>query len=106
TMRWEQTIVLFDNVSGGAGHVLRIKEEFSRIIEEALRIVNCVDCAPETSCYHCLRDFNNQWEHHLLKRGRVITFLETIQTSLATTPADTDVAGAHYVVAIDPTRWL
>ena len=34
---WEQTIVLYDNVPGGAGHVKRIQEEFPLVLEEAIR---------------------------------------------------------------------
>jgi hypothetical protein len=33
---WEQTIVLYDNVPGGAGHVNQIRKEFSAVIRQAL----------------------------------------------------------------------
>ena len=48
--QWRQTIVLYDNVPGGAGHVKRIKDEMAQVIASALKIVEC-DC--EKSCYRC-----------------------------------------------------
>ncbi len=105
TQAWEQTIVLYDNVPGGAGHVKRIHDHFAEVVQEALRIVNCLDCAPETSCYHCLRDYSNQLHHHLLKRGDVVRFLETIHKDL--TPfTQLDTVGEGFVIAMNPPYWL
>lgn len=101
---WEQTIVLFDNVPGGAGHVKRIKDEFRSVLEEAAKIVNCVECAPDTSCYHCLRDYSNQIYHSLLKRGDVARFLDALLASLR--PTDTGIPGEGFVSAINLPRWL
>lgn len=101
---WEQTIVLYDNVPGGAGHVNQIRKEFSAVIRQALQIVNCTDCAPESSCYHCLRSYSNQHYHHLLKRSEIVRFLEALLTSFnETTPPLPD---ACEVVAIDKSLWL
>jgi hypothetical protein len=52
------------------------------VLREASRVVNCQDCGRETSCYHCLRDYNNQTFHSLLKRGPVADFLDVLLRSL------------------------
>ena len=79
---WQQTIVLFDNVPGGAGHVHQIRQEIQKVIKKALQIANCVNCATDTSCVHCLRDYGNQFDYPFLVRGPVVTFLEGLLASL------------------------
>ena len=100
---WQQTIVLYDNVPGGAGHAHQIREEIIKVIREALRIVNCVDCAPDSSCYHCLRDYNNQYDHHLLIRGPVVSFLEGVLASMISSG---DPSRPNPIVALNYPRWL
>jgi Domain of unknown function (DUF1998). len=71
-------LILFDNVPGGAGHVKRIMNErnLHEVLKSALaRVKNCT-CGLETSCYGCLRSYENQFCHDLLKRGVVWEFLE------------------------------
>jgi len=71
-------LILFDNVPGGAGHVKRIidEENLYEVLKSALaRVRNCT-CGLETSCYGCLRNYDNQFCHELLKRGVVLEFLE------------------------------
>jgi hypothetical protein len=101
---WDQTIVLYDNVPGGAGHVKNIRENLPFVLEEARRILNCDDCAPDTSCYHCLRDYNNQYFHQDLKREAALKFLDLLIADLS--PLDVDVPGAVRIVASDPASWL
>jgi len=70
-------LVLFDNVPGGAGHVKRImdKQNLYDVFKTALnRVKNCT-CGPETSCYGCLRNYQNQFCHEQLKRGIILKFL-------------------------------
>lgn len=102
--RWEQTIVLYDNVPGGAGYVKNIKENLSTVLNEARRILNCNDCAPDTSCYHCLRDYNNQYHHQFLKRDSALKFLDLLISSLE--PLEIGVSGALRVVAPNTVDWL
>jgi hypothetical protein len=73
-------------------------------VREALRIVHCTDCAPETSCYHCLRDYSNQIYHKELRRGEVARFLETLLRDL--TPSIGAVAGVGNVVVANLPLWL
>ncbi|MGQ9721861.1 MAG: DEAD/DEAH box helicase [Candidatus Jordarchaeum sp.] len=70
-------LILFDNVPGGAGHVKRImyEQNLYEILKSTLsRVENCT-CGPETSCYGCLRNYQNQFCHEQLKRGIVQKFL-------------------------------
>ncbi|MGO4442191.1 DUF1998 domain-containing protein [Mycobacterium sp. 2YAF39] len=65
--RW--SITLFDAVPGGAGHVLQVEENLERVLRVALRRVSDCECGPETSCYGCLRSYQNQRDHDYLSRG-------------------------------------
>ena len=70
-------LVLFDNVPGGAGHVKRVmdKQNLYKVLKTALgRVKNCT-CGPETSCYGCLRNYQNQFCHERLERGIICEFL-------------------------------
>jgi len=101
---WEQTIVLYDNVPGGAGYVKSIQENLVAVLDEARRILNCNDCAPDTSCYHCLRDYNNQFFHQYLKRESALDFLDLLIASIK--PLEIGVPGAVRVITSDPANWL
>jgi hypothetical protein len=71
-------LILFDNVPGGAGHVKRIitEENLYEVFNTALvRVKNC-SCGLETSCYGCLRNYQNQFCHEQLKRGIILNFLQ------------------------------
>jgi superfamily II DNA or RNA helicase len=76
-------LILFDDVPGGAGHVKRIAEQdnFMMALYKALEIVSKCECGGEledTSCYHCLRNYTNQYCHDQLKRGYVKQFLQQL----------------------------
>lgn len=71
-------LVLFDNVPGGAGFVKRIVDEDNiyNVFKSSLeRVKNCT-CGKETSCYGCLRNYQNQFCHELLRRDVILDFLE------------------------------
>lgn len=73
---WGQTIVLYNDVPGGAGYVVRqIGDNFETVLHTAHHVVSYPDCEPETSCYHCLRDYSNQFYHPVLCRGPVQSLL-------------------------------
>lgn len=73
-------LILYDNVPGGAGHVKRIVDEKS--LRETFKLAykkvdqNC--CDEDSSCYNCLRNYNNQSYHRLLKRKLAKAALEDI----------------------------
>jgi len=72
------SIVLYDAVAGGAGHVRRMVTEdgavFQAIIKKAIEITKGCSCNP--SCYNCLRNYYNQKIHDLLNRVEAYTFME------------------------------
>lgn len=72
------SIILFDTVPGGAGHVENIKDHLKEAILEGYRKVKSCDCGVnyETSCYNCLNNYSNQRYHDELQRGYAIEAME------------------------------
>ena len=72
------SIVLYDAVAGGAGHVRRLVTEsgevFQKVVDKAIGITKGCNCSP--SCYSCLRNYYNQKIHDLLNRKYAYDFLE------------------------------
>lgn len=70
------SLILYDDVPGGAGHVKRIADQIPDVIIQALKKVEgqC-GCGPETSCYGCLRNYSNQTIHEKLCRGDALKYL-------------------------------
>lgn len=69
------SIFIYDSVPGGAGHVVRIRENVQLIVREALARVSDCHCEETTSCYECLRTYSNQRFHAHLARGTARVFL-------------------------------
>lgn len=70
------SIILYDSVPGGAGHIHRISNDenvFRNVIRQAYTLCNDCECSP--SCYKCLRDYYNQKVHAILSRKAVVEFL-------------------------------
>lgn len=95
---WQQTIVLYDNVPGGAGYVKQIQSKIVEVVVSALKITTC-NC--EKSCYRCLQEYANQWEHHLLDRGPVAEFLRALAADLQQNNTTWSP-----VPAVNPTAWF
>lgn len=72
------SVILYDAVAGGAGHVRRIVTEqgdiFQKIVSRAIEITKGCNCSP--SCYNCLRNYYNQRIHEKLNRKYAYEFLE------------------------------
>ena len=72
------SVVLYDAVAGGAGHVRRLVtgdgERFCQVVRKAIEITKGCSCSP--SCYSCLRNYYNQKIHDLLNRKYAYDFLE------------------------------
>lgn len=72
------SIVLYDAVAGGAGHVRRLVTEdgakFRQVVDKAIAITEGCNCSP--SCYSCLRNYYNQKIHDKLNRKYAYDFLE------------------------------
>ena len=74
-------IILYDNVPGGAGLVARLEREevLKNCLQAALkRVEGACGCAPNTSCYGCLRSYRNQFAHQILQRGPVQQYLASV----------------------------
>ena len=71
------SVVLYDAVAGGAGHVRRIVtadgQAFQRVLAKAISVVDNCDC--DSSCYRCLRNYYNQKIHDNLNRNQASAFL-------------------------------
>lgn len=69
------SIVLYDTVAGGAGHVRRLLEPLvlQNVISAACEKMQ--KCVCDTSCYNCLRSYSNQRYHEILDRHKAYEFL-------------------------------
>lgn len=72
------SIILYDAVAGGAGHVRRIVTKdgaaFQNVLHAAYDLVQGCDC--DTSCYKCLRNYYNQKIHDQLDRHIAANFIK------------------------------
>ena len=70
------SVVLYDAVAGGAGHVRRIVtadgQAFQRVLAKAISVVDNCDC--DSSCYRCLRNYYNQKIHDNLNRNQASAY--------------------------------
>lgn len=73
-------ILLYDKVPGGAGHVKRLlnKDAIIRSLRVGLNKISAECCNENTSCYNCLRNYNNQSYHNLLRRKLAIDVIEVL----------------------------
>ena len=74
-------IILYDKTPGGAGHVKRLnnKNSLIKLFTEAYDLsakCTCGGIRGNTSCYECLRTYQNQRIHYMLERGLVVDFFE------------------------------
>jgi hypothetical protein len=75
------SMVLYDDVPGGAGLVARLERE-EVLRESAVNALQRVEgrcgCDSDSSCYGCLRTYRNQFAHHGLMRGPVKDYMSTV----------------------------
>jgi len=81
------SLILFDDVPGGAGHVKRLSDqtEWLNVLKVTLERMEQCECGGKeanASCYGCLRNYGNQYCHDILNRGMVIEFLKGIKRYL------------------------
>jgi ATP-dependent helicase YprA (DUF1998 family) len=72
------SFVVFDEVAGGAGHAQRVGAGIEDVLRVALERVSRCERAVDTSCYSCLRAYDNQQLHPLLTREGAIRVLQAI----------------------------
>ena len=75
--------IIYDTTPGGAGHVKRFKDKatLTNVLAGAYYKAKDCDCGGETgdtSCYKCLRTYQNQQHHDLIKRKYVIDNLSMV----------------------------
>lgn len=73
----QYSIILYDSVPGGAGHIHRLAADesiFQSVVRKAYEI--CSECKCSPSCYKCLRDYYNQEWHRVLNRSAAAEFLK------------------------------
>lgn len=76
---WVGELVIYDRVPGGAGHINRIVENLDQVLQAALARVRDCKCGDiASSCYACLRTYNNQLHWGELQRQPVIQWLSAI----------------------------
>lgn len=73
------SLVLFDAVPGGAGHVQRLGRRLPELLAAAEKRVAHCECGEETSCYGCLRGYRNQIFHEQLSRRAAISALKGLR---------------------------
>ena len=79
------SLILYDAVPGGAGHVKRIAEKIPDVIFQASRkVAGQCGCGAETSCYGCIRNYSNQLIHDKLSRGAAYNYLMALQNDKLT----------------------
>ena len=71
----EAEIYLYDTLSGGAGFARRVDELGLEVFKEALHILEGCPESCDRSCYRCLRNYKNKFEHDLLDRHLAASLL-------------------------------
>ncbi len=80
------SLLLYDDVPGGAGHAHQLNKKVPELIEEAYKVVDghC-GCSEETCCYGCIANYYNQAKQAKLSRG---TAKEILGLLLHASPSD------------------
>ena len=73
------SLVIYDTVPGGAGHVKKIQSSILDTLEGALyKVSGQCGCGEETSCYGCLRNYDNQKYHDTMSRKGAKSYLDLL----------------------------
>jgi ATP-dependent helicase YprA (DUF1998 family) len=67
-------LILYDNVAGGAGYVRKASANMEAVLQAARQMLDGCQC--EKSCYKCLRSYENQFEHKLLDKTLIQSYLD------------------------------
>ncbi len=100
----EPEIVLYDTVPGGAGYSAQLFSRMEQALLAAREIIHACPC--ESSCYRCLRSYENQREHAALDKRLIMDYLDTVaqlhqpEDLAAFGPGTIRHGGRH------PSRWL
>lgn len=80
------SILIYDDVPGGAGHARQLSEQIPELIQEAYKTVDghC-GCGEETCCYGCIANYYNQAIQYKLSRGAAKKILGSILAGVTDT---------------------
>lgn len=87
------SLLIFDDVPGGAGYARQLSERVPELVEEAYRVVDghC-GCSEETCCYGCIANYYNQTRQAKLSRGAAKKLLGALLFAPASNPAESSTA--------------
>lgn len=83
--------ILYDKTPGGAGHVKRINnsDTILHVLINAMNLAQkCPNCDEDSSCYSCLRTYQNQKHHDIIKREYVFNYLGQVLNGYSDGEAD------------------
>lgn len=98
TIYQQLSLTFIDPHIGGSGYLIKIAQEFNKVAEDARNYLKHKDC--ETSCYRCLKSYQNQRFHEYLKWPKIIGDLDM----LAFSPVEQRSLEKEDID--DPTPWL
>lgn len=80
--RGTMSLLIYDDVPGGAGHARQLSEMVEKLIQAAYDVVggHC-GCGEETCCYGCIANYYNQSKQADLSRGAAKQILGTLLSS-------------------------
>ena len=82
-------VIMYDNVSGGAGYVKRLCQEtglsVQKILDRALQILDCSHCS--SSCSKCLNSYSNQVLWDRFKRDEAYIWLSDLMSGKVQKPS-------------------
>lgn len=87
----EFSMMIYDNVPGGAGHAIQLAENLEDLIRSAYELVDghC-GCSEDTCCYGCIANYYNQNMQKKLSRGAAKRILEMLLGDVASEPKKSD----------------
>lgn len=74
----DMSILIYDDVPGGAGRALRLYHDIDSLLEKAYELVDTCDCGEDSCCYGCLCNYFNQNEQSALSRGAAKNILSSL----------------------------
>ena len=81
--RSDLSLVFFDAVPGGAGHVRYMHRHLSALTLSALQLAENCSCGLDSSCYACLRSYENEYHHNALRRSHAVALLGKLLLGVA-----------------------
>lgn len=75
------SVMIYDDVPGGAGHALQLAEHADEVLRSAYDLVANCSCGEDTCCYGCLCNYYNQGRQAKLSRGAALNILRSLLIS-------------------------